>query len=203
MDDKRIIEAALFSAGRPLSIQELRDATGIDESIVRNSLKALIDEYKTKDISIEVGKVGDKYAMQLKTVYAEHAQKLAQMEIPMKLLKTLALIAYHQPMKQSDLFDMLGPKIYDHVGELAQLGLIRAKESGRTKMITTTDRFPEYFGIETTDKKRIKKWLAEKAGIDVDQLEGTIESFEKKKAEEAAAAATTGAVAPDANKETE
>ena len=84
------------------------------------------------------------------------------MEIPKKLLKTLALIVYHQPIKQSELQNILGPKVYEHVKELHELGLIRTRREGKTKILTTTKRMPEYFGISTTDKEEIRKWLIKK-----------------------------------------
>jgi hypothetical protein len=34
--------------------------------------------------------------------------------------------------------------------------------------LSTSSRFPEYFGIKTTKREDIKKWMAEKIGIKVD-----------------------------------
>jgi len=181
MDYKHIIEAALFSAGRPLSVKEIQDATGLEEVLVKESLKSLLSEYKNRDSAIEIAKVGEKFAMQVRPKFANYTTKLAQMDVPVKLLKTLALIAYHQPIKQSDLLGMLGPKVYDHVHEIQELGLVHAKEFGRTKLLTTTNRFSEYFGIDTTDKVKIKKWLAEKTGIKIEKMEKAIEEFENHK----------------------
>jgi segregation and condensation protein B len=90
------------------------------------------------------------------------------MDIPKRLLKTLALIAYHQPLKQSELLEMVGQKVYDHVKELHKLGLILESPQGQTKILTTSSRFPEYFGIKTTKRDDIKKWMAERVGIKVD-----------------------------------
>jgi len=165
LKETRIIEAALFSAGQPISIEELKLSTELKEKEIKNALKELIKEYGNRETAIEVSKVGDKYAMQLKPAYATHVQKFAAMEIPLKVLKTAALIAYHQPVKQSDLLGMVGHKVYDHVKILSDMGLIRRRESGRTKLITTTERFSEYFGISSTERAEIKRWLMEKMNI--------------------------------------
>jgi segregation and condensation protein B len=77
-------------------------------------------------------------------------------------LKTLALIAFHQPVKQSNLRRMIGPKVYDHVDELSAMKLINAKKHGTTEMLTTTKLFPEYFGIDTTKPEEIREFLAKK-----------------------------------------
>ena len=83
-------------------------------------------------------------------------------EIPPKLLKAAALIAYHQPMPQSRLVELLGQKAYDHIRELAQSGLINRRKAGNTRRLTTTSRFSEVFGCPYTDRQKVKKWFREK-----------------------------------------
>jgi segregation and condensation protein B len=163
----RIVEAALFSAGKPLLVDEIADSTSLPKDEVRAALKALEKEYEQRDSALEVGKAGDKWAMQLRARWAPHAAKLAPMEIPAKTLKTLALIAFHQPIVQSELKRMVGERVYDHMHELSERGLVHAKEHGQSKLITTTERFPEYFGIPETEPERIRTFLAEKLGIKV------------------------------------
>jgi segregation and condensation protein B len=165
LKESRIIEAALFSAGAPIAIEELKEITEIPEKIIRDVLNVLIEDYKGRETALEIAKVGDKYAMQLRTEYADHVSKFAPMEIPTKVLKTAALIAYHQPILQRDLLEMIGYRVYDHVKLLNELGLIRRRDVGRTKSLTTTERFSEYFGIASTDRTEIKKWLIEKLNM--------------------------------------
>jgi segregation and condensation protein B len=164
LKSERIIEAALFSAGRPLRVSEIAEVTGIGGETIRKALKKLIKEYKGKETSIEIAKVGIKYVMQLKEKYSSPAEMLAKTEVPKKYLKTAALIAYHQPIKQSDLVDMIGPKGYEHVRELQSLGVIKSKRYGATKILSTTQKFLESFGIDAKKPEEIKKWLAERIG---------------------------------------
>ncbi|MCA1819584.1 MAG: SMC-Scp complex subunit ScpB, partial [Halobacteriales archaeon] len=77
----------------------------------------------------------------------------------------LALIAYHQPMKQSELVDMIGTKVYDHVPELTSRGLVRAREEGVTKILVTTPAFPEYFGLDAEDAEGVRAALAKLVGL--------------------------------------
>jgi len=162
----RIVEAALFSAGRPVSVEDICDATNLGKKDVMNAISSLIEEYKSRaendGTSIEVSRAGEKYAMQLRAEYAEYGKKLSGMEVPKKLLKTVALIAYYQPVEQSEMKNMVGSSIYEHVKELEQLGFIKSKKHGRTKILETTTYFYEYFGFETTDREKIKKYLKEK-----------------------------------------
>jgi len=178
IEPRYIVESALFSAGRPLDIEEISEACEMPKDIVKRSLKELIKEYSERVSSIEISKVGGKYAMQLKTSYASHAAKLASMEIPEKVLKTAALIAYYQPIAQSELKKLLGSKVYDHVAALRSLGLIRTRKSGQTKILYTTPRFAEYFGIAEVTKKGVKNWLAKKVGMK--EATGTLEEFFQK-----------------------
>jgi segregation and condensation protein B len=163
----RIVEAALFSAGKPILVEELAESTGVPKEDVRAACKQLEREYEQGPSALEVGKAGDKWAMQLKAQWASAAAKLAPMEVPAKVLKTLALIAFHQPILQSELKRMVGERVYDHMHELHERGLVVAREHGVSKMVTTSDRFPEYFGIPETEPERIRTFLADKLGIKV------------------------------------
>ena len=187
------MEAALFSAGRPVSVEEIGEATGLDPETIRNTLKKLIRSSRNRDTSLEVVKAGAKYAMQLKKELVPAAAKLAQMDIPKRLLKTLALIAYHQPLKQSELLEMVGQKVYDHVKELHRLGLILESPQGQTKILTTSSRFPEYFGIKTTKREQIKKWMADSMGIKVDGSSVGAEPAKEILADKAAGSTQEGA----------
>lgn len=161
----RIVEAALFSAGKPLLVEEIAEATRLPADQVKEALKDLQKEYATRESALEVGRAGQKWAMQIRTEYAERAKHLASMEIPAKVLRTLALIAFHQPVKQSDLKDMVGSVVYDHVGELHERGMITVRQDGITKVLATTERFLEYFGIDATDRDGIRNFLASKVGV--------------------------------------
>ena len=166
LDPVLVVEAALFSAGKSLSAEEIAESTGLDKRKVLPALKALQERYAQAHTALEIGRVGgDKWSMQVRTAYADRTTRLAPMEIPLKLLKTLALIAYHQPILQSDLQELVGAKVYDHVRELQERGLIRKRAHERSFHLVTSDRFPEYFGIPASDREGIKTFLADKVGL--------------------------------------
>ena len=165
LDPVLVVEAALFSAGKPISVEEIAENTGLDRRKVPKALSELQQRYATGHTSLEIGRAGDKWSMQVRTDYAPSTTKLAPMEIPVKLLKTLALIAYHQPILQSDLKEMVGPKVYDHIAELKERGLVKKRAHERSFHIVTSERFPDYFGIPAADREGIKTFLAEKVGL--------------------------------------
>lgn len=165
LDPILIVEAALFSAGKPLAVDELAENTGLDRRKVTGYLKELQAKYAAAHSGLEIGRAGEKWSMQVRTAYAARTTRLAPMEIPIKLLKTLALIAYHQPVLQSDLKEMVGEKVYEHVGLLVELGLVKKRVHERSFLIMTSEAFPEYFGIPASDRDGIKHYLAEKVGL--------------------------------------
>lgn len=164
-DEKGIVEAALFSAGRPVAAEELAQSTGIEPGTVREHLRALASDYEGRSSAIEVAQVGGKWTMQIRMEFTERARGFAPPEIERDLLKTAALVAYHQPLLQSDLGDMIGSKVYEHVQALTGLNLINKKPSGRSFELTTTRYFVEFFGLKSSDRDGIRRLLAEKAGV--------------------------------------
>ncbi len=165
MEGKLLVESALFSAGRALTVKEISESTGLEDTDVRKHIKALKRDYAARKTAVEVNKVGRKFAMQLKPEYTEKTGELAKTIIPGKYIKTLALIAYYQPVTQSNLNKMVGPKIYENVKVLKELGMITVKAKGSTKVLNTTEKFVEHFGLESAKKEDIKKLMAEKVGI--------------------------------------
>ena len=162
LKEKRLVESVLFSASKPVSISEINQATNLSRNQIKNTLDKLIQDYnitRKNETSMEVVKAGDKYAMQVKKQYADQSVVISKPEIESNLLKTLTLIAFHQPVKQSNLRRMIGEKAYEHVDELVELKLIHSKKHGSTEMLTTTKLFPEYFGIESTNPDEIKTVL--------------------------------------------
>ena len=163
--EERLVESVLFSASKPVSIDGIKEATGLTTKKVTDAIDTLIENYNIKrknDTSIEVVQAGNKFIMQVKKKFFEQSTMVAKPEIQSHHLKTLALIAFHQPVKQSNLRRMIGPKIYDHVDDLSAMRLIYAKKHGSTEMLTTTKLFPEYFGIDSTKPEEIREFLAKK-----------------------------------------
>ena len=165
MGARHVVEAALFSAGKPVSVEEIVALTFLSPDSIKQAIKELQKEYEGRDTVLEISKAGTKWAMQVRTVAAEPATKFAPPEIAKKLLKTLALIAYHQPMKQSELVDMIGTKVYEHVPDLVARGLVKAREEGVTKILTTTNQFPEYFGLDASNQDEVRATLAKLVGL--------------------------------------
>ena len=163
--EDRLVECLLFSAGKPLSTEEIQETTGLSPKHVSEVIEHLMQSYnidRKNDTSLEIVKAGNKFIMQVKKTFTDQSMMVAKPEIKTDLLKTLALIAFHQPVKQSNLKHMIGERIYADVDQLVSMHLIHSNPHGATEMLTTTRLFPEYFGIDSTKPEEIREFLAKK-----------------------------------------
>jgi len=145
------IEAALYSSGRPLKIEELIRASGTESraktvAILDNIMKKAKSAFK----AIEVVILPDgSYVLQLKPEYSSTVKKYASKPVlPNATLKTLSYIAYMQPISSKQLVETRGSGVYSHLKELRQLDFINHQNVGRLKIFTTTEKFQKYFGIQ-------------------------------------------------------
>ena len=158
------LEAALYSAGRPLTMEELIRASGTESrtktlAIMTNIVKKTKSAFK----AIEVASLPDgSYVFQLKPEYNAVIRKYASKPIlPTATLKTLSYIAYMQPISSKRLVEVRGSGVYLHLKFLQQLDYIEHQNVGRMKIYTTTDKFQKYFGIQG-DKDLLKQKLFSK-----------------------------------------
>ena len=157
-----LLEATLFGSGKSLSIKDLSESLGYEEDEISEALLTLQGTIKRRrGGALRIVEIGGKWAMEVRSNVAEHLPKETKTEMPKKLLKAAALIAYHQPMPQSRLVELLGQKAYDYVRELSQHGMIMRRRDGNTRRLTTTRRFSEAFGCPHTDLRKVRKWFRE------------------------------------------
>jgi segregation and condensation protein B len=158
------VEAALYSAGRPLTVDELVRASGTNskEKTLR-IVNDLIKKTKTVFRAIEVAQLDDgSYVFQLKPAYTPLIRRFAQHPlVPAAALKTLTYIAYEQPVTSKRLVQIRGSQVYQHIKELEQMQFVEHENLGRLKVYRTTKKFQEYFGI--TDLNSMKSKLVAEA----------------------------------------
>jgi len=158
------IESALYSAGRPLSVEDLIRASGTES---RPKTLALLDSImkKTKNAfkSIEIIILPDgNYVFQLKPEYSSSVRRYASKPILSKATqKTLSYIAFEQPVSSKQLVEIRGSGVYVHLKELRQLNFIENQNIGRMKIYSTTEKFQKYFGI-SGDTNILKQRLFKK-----------------------------------------
>lgn len=161
MSDREVMEAALFAAGGALDAATLGKLIGKPKKHVIPIALDLVNEYSSRETGIEVIDLGERYVMQVKPKYTDVVRPLAPKELSAPMLRTLSMIAYHQPLIQSELVDMRGNSAYDHIRELKERGFVEAVPHGRTKILRTSSLFADYFGLESNDPELVKKKIVE------------------------------------------
>ncbi len=145
------IESALYSAGRPLRVDELIRASGTESRTkTLDLINGIMKKTKSAFKALEVVILPDgSYVFQLKPEYSATVKKYAAKPIlPNATLKTLSYIAYMQPISSKHLVETRGSGVYAHLKELRQLDFITHQNVGRLKIYSTTDKFQKYFGIQ-------------------------------------------------------
>ena len=116
-----------------------------DISTVEKILNSLIEEYKSKDVVMEVRKVGPYYSMNLRTEYIPLLKKYVRIRELTKAEARLLAIIHKQPgIKKSLLSKKIGSKVYDQLADLVKRGFIREVKEGRTSLLYTTDKYADY-----------------------------------------------------------
>ena len=156
-----VIEASLFAAGSAVSVETLMKVSKKTKAEVKSIVRLLTDGYDERGSGIEIVDLGDRYVMQIRPDFADRVRSVAPKELTASQLKTLSVIAYHQPIMQSEIVETRGSGAYDHIRELHERGFIAIKPQGRTKIITTTKVFADYFGIGSTDVSEIRRKMVE------------------------------------------
>ena len=145
------IEAALYSAGRPLRIEDIVRASGTESRTkTLELLNSIMKKTKSVFKALEIAILPDgSYVMQLKPEYSSTVKRYASKPVlPNATLKTLSYIAYMQPIASKQLVETRGSGVYSHLKELRQLDYITSQNVGRMKIFTTTAKFQKYFGIQ-------------------------------------------------------
>ncbi|MBI2628921.1 SMC-Scp complex subunit ScpB [Candidatus Pacearchaeota archaeon] len=167
LENMKKVEAALFVSGKFLTTQELVALTDLNPILLNQVLTKLMDKYDDGS-AIEIVNKGDLWKMDIKGNYTSIVNKLAtgNEEFTRAEQETLAVIAHKQPMKQSMVIQMRGNKAYDHIKRFTELGLIKSKRFGRTRELSLSDDFYDYFSVgkkanEIKEKESDKKDLSE------------------------------------------
>jgi len=157
----RLLEAALYVAGRPLNLNELCSVLSTrSKRKTKRYTESLIKEYAARNTALEILELKDnRYVMQLKADFTPLVKKLVNRPLLSSgPLKTLSYIAYRQPISQKRVIQVRGQHAYGHVKLLREMGLVEAERSGRSMALKTTDYFADYFAL-THDTATMKREL--------------------------------------------
>lgn len=168
-----ILESLLFSAQKPLSAKELRDALAsaaeqddanatvtafkkVKESELTTALDKLAADHESAGRSYRLACVAGAWQFVTQPEYAPWLRALVGVKArPPRLsqpaLETLAIIAYRQPLTRAEIEQIRGVNVDGTMQTLTERGLVeavgRAEVVGRPPTYGTTSLFLEYFGL--------------------------------------------------------
>jgi segregation and condensation protein B len=156
MDDlqlKHLVEALIFAADKPVTLQRLRQLTRIsDVKRLEAALAALAEDFADRGLALQ--QVSGGYQFRTNTQYSTWVQQLIAGR-PVRLsraqLETLAIVAYRQPVTRPEVDDIRGVDSSATLRLLMDRSLIRIlgkkEEVGRPLLYGTTREFLDFFSL--------------------------------------------------------
>jgi segregation and condensation protein B len=153
----QLIEAALFAASRPLTVEELAvldpEASLAD---VRTALEQLREAYDFNQHAIELVEMAGGFQLLTRPAFAQALERaqftVRASRLTAAALETLAIIAYRQPVGRSEIEEIRGVSAGGVLRSLQERGLIevvgRSEALGRPLLYGTTPMFLELLGLK-------------------------------------------------------
>jgi len=157
-----ITEAALLAAGKPLSLDQLRELFDEGDRPARQVMEHVLVllEQSCEGRGFELKKVASGYRLQVREEFAPWVGRLFE-EKPQRysraLLETLALIAYRQPITRGEIEEIRGVTVSSNIiRTLLEREWVRVvghrDVPGRPAMYATTRQFLDYFNLTGLDE---------------------------------------------------
>lgn len=157
-----IAEAALLAAGKPLSLEQLRELFDEDERPARQVMEhvMVLLEQACEGRGFELRRVASGYRLQVREEFAPWVGRLFE-DKPQRysraLLETLSLIAYRQPITRGEIEDIRGVTVSSNIiRTLLEREWVRVvghrDVPGRPAMYATTRQFLDYFNLTGLDE---------------------------------------------------
>ncbi len=146
---KSSVEAALFMANKPVSIEKLSKMFKTDSEKIKELIEEFKREFEKPEHGVHVIETSQGYQIRVKPEFASSVRKLTPYrDLGRGLLRVLALVAYKQPITQAEIVKVIGNRTYEYVKRLEERGLIKTMKHSRTKALIATKEFANYFGLE-------------------------------------------------------
>lgn len=157
---KAIIEAILFSCGRPVEMKELITTLELPEEDIIKIIDNMKSEFSAENRGIEIVKVENGYTLCSKKEYYEYIYPLfdnrAKPNISNAAMETLAIIAYNPKITRAEIEAIRGVNSDGTIYKLLEYNLIedagKADAPGKPTTYKTTQEFLKTFGISNLDE---------------------------------------------------
>src|SRR6266852_2568428 len=158
---KAALEAAIYAADEPATIEQLAAALGEEKTAVRAALDELVAGYASDERGVEMRAVAGGYKMYTKPQHHEAVRRFIKrlrppLRLTMPALETLAVIAYKQPATGPEIQEIRGVNCAGVLKTLLEKRLIvtagRKEVIGRPILYRTSRDFLMRFGLSDVDE---------------------------------------------------
>ena len=158
---KAALEAIIYAADEPATIDQLATALGEDKIAVQNSLDELVASYASDERGIEIRAVAGGYKVFTKPQHHDVVRRFIKslrppLRLSMPALETLAVIAYKQPVTAPEISEIRGVNTSGVISTLLDKKLIttagRKEVMGRPILYKSSKEFLMRFGLSDLDE---------------------------------------------------
>src|SRR5580704_1800218 len=154
---KAALEAIIYAADEPATIDQLAAALGEEKLAVQSALDELIAGYAVEERGIEIRAVAGGYKMYTKAQHHDLVRRfITSLRLSMPALETLAVIAYKQPVTAPEISDIRGVNTSGVISTLLDKKLIttagRKEVMGRPILYKSSKEFLMRFGLSDLDE---------------------------------------------------
>jgi segregation and condensation protein B len=155
------LEAIIYAADEPATIEQLTKALGEEKLAVQASLDALVASYAAEARGIEIRAVAGGYKMYTKPQQHDVVRRFIKslrppLRLSMPALETLAVIAYKQPVTSPEISEIRGVNTAGVISTLLDKHLIttagRKEVIGRPILYKTSKEFLMRFGLSDLEE---------------------------------------------------
>jgi segregation and condensation protein B len=153
---KSALEAIIYAADEPATIEQLALALGEEKIVVQTSLDELVASYAVEERGIEIRAVAGGYKMYTKPQHHDVVRRFIKslrppLRLSMPALETLAVIAYKQPVTGPEISEIRGVNSSGVLATLLDKRLIttagRKEVMGRPILYKSSKEFLMRFGL--------------------------------------------------------
>jgi segregation and condensation protein B len=152
---RTVVESLLFVTDKPVTLDQLHDATGIERPRLEEALKQLGEIHRDEVSGIVLTEVAGGWQFRTEPESGEFVRRFLRVK-PHRLtraaLETLAIVAYRQPVTRPEIEDVRGVDSGAVVKALLERRLVKIlgkkDEVGRPILYGTTREFLEFFALK-------------------------------------------------------
>jgi segregation and condensation protein B len=158
---KAALEAIIYAADEPVTIEQLASALGEEKLVVQSSLDELVASYAADERGVEVRAVAGGYKMYTKPQHHDVVRRFIKslrppLRLTMPALETLAVIAYKQPVTAPEIGEIRSVNTSGVLKTLLDKRLIttagRKEVIGRPILYKTSKEFLMRFGLSDLEE---------------------------------------------------